>query len=416
MSTANKYLFFIFFFLLLNFYRIPVNAQNLNDDFLLVQSVPLETKLEESKLPRAYDVWTYMIDNASVSIDMEMFYFANKKDSPLENLYTALKSAAGRGVKVRIIIDSSFYSRSEKSSDELEGINNITIKKIPVGNLSGGIMHAKYFVVDGEVLFLGSQNFDWRALIHIHEIGVKVKSKELANTFLKIFELDWNFCESSNDADLLAMEKSKEKFINSKNPLNIYSSYYGDVKLYPAFSPYSLTPEKFSYEEEEIVKIIKKTKSKLFIQIYSFLEKGENSNKKFTSFSKAIKAAAKRGVDVRLILPDWAMKKDAVTFLKDMSLVKNVQIKISTIPQYSGGYIPYARVEHCKYFISDNNTSFISTSNWEYDYFYESRNASVVIKNKTVNSELEDVFMRDWNGPYTETIDIDKEYKPPKRN
>ena len=245
MSTAKKYLFFIFFFLLLNFYRIPVNAQNLNDDFLLVQSVPLETKLEESKLPRAYDVWTYMIDNASVSIDMEMFYFANKKDSPLENLYTALKRAAGRGVKVRIIIDSSFYSRSEKSSDELEGINNITIKKIPVGNLSGGIMHAKYFVVDGEVLFLGSQNFDWRALIHIHEIGVKVKSKELANTFLKIFELDWNFCESPNDADLLAMEKSKEKFINSKNPLNIYSSYYGDVKLYPAFSLIALLRKSF---------------------------------------------------------------------------------------------------------------------------------------------------------------------------
>jgi phosphatidylserine/phosphatidylglycerophosphate/cardiolipin synthase-like enzyme len=393
-----------------------LKAQNLSDDFLLVQSVPLETKLEESKLPRAYDVWMDMINNSSYSIDIEMFYFANQKDSPLEKVYDALKKAAGRGVKIRIIIDSSFYSRSDKSSDELEGINNIEIRKIPVGNLTHGIMHAKYFVVDRETLFVGSQNFDWRALIHIHEMGVKVKSKKLAATFGKIFELDWGYCVSHDDSGLMQLGKSKAKVLNSKNILNISTDYFGKISLYPAFSPYDLTPKKFSYEEKEIVKLINKTKSRLYIQIYSFSDKGGKGDDKFNSFEKAIKAAAKRGVDIRLILPDWAMKKSAVEFLKNLSLVKNVQIKISTIPEYSGGFISYARVEHCKYFISDNKTSFVSTSNWEYNYFYESRNASLVIKNKKVNSELEEVFMRDWSGPYTELIDLNKDYKPSKRN
>jgi len=115
-------------------------------------------------------------------------------------------------------------------------------------------------------------------------------------------------------------------------------------------------------------------------------------------------------------MPDWATGKSSINFIKELSQINNVQIKISSIPEFSGGFIPYARVEHCKYFISDNNISFISTSNWEYDYFYNSRNASIIIKNKTANSDIGEVFLRDWNGPYTEFIDINKDYKPPKRN
>ncbi len=411
MKIFKRYLVFLLFI-------IPFGvslSQSLDDNFLLVQSVPLETKLEESKLPRAYDVWMDMINNATSSIDFEMFYFANKKDSPLENLMEAVRKAAVRGVKIRIVVDSSFYSKNDKSSDQLEGIENITIRKIPVGNLTHGIMHAKYFIVDNEILFLGSQNFDWRALIHIHEMGVKVKSKKLAATFEKIFELDWGYCISPDNNGLYELGKSKQKVLNSKNTLNISSDYFGKVSLYPAFSPYDLTPKKFSYEEKEIVKLINKTKSRLFIQIYSFLDKA-GKDKIFDSFVKAIRKAAKRGADVRIIIPDWAMRRDAVIFLKELSQIPNIQIKISTIPLYSGGFIPYARVEHCKYFISDFKTSFVSTSNWEYDYFYESRNASLVIKNKKVNSELEEVFLRDWNGPYTELIDLNKDYKPPKRN
>ena len=33
-----------------------------------------------------------------------------------------------------------------------------------VGKAWGGVLHAKYFLVDDDGLYLGSQNFDWRAL------------------------------------------------------------------------------------------------------------------------------------------------------------------------------------------------------------------------------------------------------------
>ena len=99
--------------------------------FTLVESVPVETMLDQSKLPRAADVWLEMITSAKKNMDIEMFYIANEKAEVLEKILNAIKDAANRGVKIRVIIDEGFYKSNEKSADELEGITNITIKKIP---------------------------------------------------------------------------------------------------------------------------------------------------------------------------------------------------------------------------------------------------------------------------------------------
>ena len=46
-------------------------------------------------------------------------------------------------------------------------------------------------VADGRRAFLGSQNFDWRALKHIHETGLLVTLPRLVRQIQEIFELDW---------------------------------------------------------------------------------------------------------------------------------------------------------------------------------------------------------------------------------
>ncbi len=72
--------------------------------------------------------------------------------------------------------------------------------------------------------------------------------------------------------------------------------------------------------------------------------------------------------------------------------------------------------EHCKYFISDNNISWISSSNWEQSYFKNSRNATIVTDNIRINEELEKVFYRSWDSNFTEKVDIDRKYESVKRN
>lgn len=383
------------------------------DEIEIVESIPLETPLEKSDLPRTLNVWLKMINEAKESIDIETFYFANEKGKPLEQIIAALKDAAGRGVIVRIIVDSGFYSKNDKSVDELEGIKNITIKKIPLSNLAGGVMHAKYFIADNTNVFSGSQNFDWRALIHIHEIGIRVKNKDMGRTFSELFETDWKLCDN-NFYGITNM--AVQFFVNKDNPATVNSDKYGKVIMYPAFSPPELNMPGLSSEEDELIKIIDNSKNRLLIQMYSYSPKTKSKEIKYDRIDNALRSAASRGVKVKIIFSDWAIRDEATDFIKSLSAEKNIEIKFSSIPQYSAGFIPYSRVEHCKYFISDNNISWISSSNWEQSYFKNSRNTTIVTDNIKINEELEKVFYRSWDSNFTEKVDIDRKYESVKRN
>lgn len=394
-------------------FTVFVRAQSI---FQIVESVPVETVLEESKLPRTTDVWIEMIKSAKRSIDMETFYIANEKGEPLELVINEIIAAANRGVQVRIIIDENFFSRYPESDKVFRNIPNIFLKKIPFGKIAGGVMHAKYFVVDKEDLFLGSQNFDYRALKHIHELGVRVKDKNLAAMFMRIFETDWSLCDDYSDSNIKRLKsKSSKRIYTYKNKRTIHTLDYGKVKLYPAFSPNDLVNKGFAKEETELVRFIRNAKDKLYINYFSYSTKGKSKDSPYTTIDDEIRRAAERGVDVKIIFSDWAIKKDAIDRIKELSKVNGIEVKLSTIPQFSGGFIPYSRVQHCKMMVSDKY-SWISTANFEQSYFYECRNATFIIDNRKVNQDLESVFMRVWNSGYAEMVDVNKDYKSVKRD
>ena len=403
----------VFYLIAILLFSCRLSSQVKEDDFELVESVPAETILEQSAIPRTSDVWLSMINNAESTIDIETFYFANEKNEPLEEIMSALKNAAKRKVLIRVIVDSGFYSNNDKSIDELNDIENITIRKIPMGNIAGGVMHAKYFIIDNENLFLGSQNMDWRALKHIHEIGVRVKNKKLAATFQDVFESDWNLCEVNRSGLTF---NSVNRHVIAADPLSLNSENYSKIVLYPAFSPPEINLSGLSSEEEELLKWINIAGDSLLIQMYSYSPKAKNEKNYYDKIDNALREAASRNVRIKIIFPDWAIRDPATDFIKELSKVNNIEIKFSSIPEYSGGFIPYSRVEHCKYFTVDNIISWISTSNWEWGYFYSSRNATIIIENEKVNLQLSEVFNRSWNSPYSNFVDVNKVYKSVKRN
>ncbi len=65
-----------------------------------------------------------------------------------------------------------------------------------MNKLAGGVLPAKDFIVDDRIVFVGSQNRDWRALTQIHEIGAVVRNTRLAKTFAAAF--DFEKCASSS--------------------------------------------------------------------------------------------------------------------------------------------------------------------------------------------------------------------------
>src|SRR5213075_1714745 len=124
--------------------------------------------------------------------------------------------------------------------------------------------------------------------------------------------------------------------------------------------------------------------------------------------------AAARGVKVKLIVADWSKESPIVDYLKKLSKIPNIEINFSVIPEFSGGYVSFARVEHCKYVVADESDFWLGTANAERGYFYSVRNVGVIAKNRTIAGLLRKIFLKDWDGPYMEKVEGSKEYSPRK--
>ena len=90
--------------------------------------------------------------------------------------------------------------------------------------------------------------------------------------------------------------------------------------------------------------------------------------------------------------------------------LEQFEIKYTEIPEYSGGYIPFARVEHCK-FITADSVCWIGTSNMSKDYFYSSRNVGLVVENGKFTQRGRDIFYKSWNSEYAHKIEPDGIYE-----
>jgi len=378
----------------------------------LVESVPVETNLGIPETARTLNVWLDMINSAETSLDIEIFYLSHEPGESLEEIISAAESAAKREVKVRIIVDAKFYNIYPETLQELNSIKNIEARKIGFFNEMNGVQHAKYFIVDSKEVFLGSQNYDWRSLKHIHELGVRVHQPELAELLISIFEMDWQLSEGDDNHFNIHQSKiPEEKQINSTNPATV-NWQDETVSIFPTLSPNSLVPEGLEKDEVQILNMINNAREKIYIQLLSY--EPEYRGEFYPDIDDALRAAAVRGVQVKLLVSDWNKRQPGIQYLKSLKVLQNIEVKLSTVPAYSSGFIPFARVEHCKFMLVDDSLSWIGTSNWAKNYFHNSRNLALVFKSRHVNDLIEKVFLNSWEGSYTYFVDPAEDYEPPR--
>src|SRR5262249_26789648 len=149
---------------------------------------PIETSLDDPELPKADAVWLDMIAHARESIDLAEFYLSNAPTGRLEPIVKALEAAHARGVAVRLLVEHSFVKTYPDTLDRLAA-GGIAVRHLDLH--TGGILHAKYFVVDGREAFLGSQNTDWRALEHNLELGARIRDRDVVTGLATVFAYDW---------------------------------------------------------------------------------------------------------------------------------------------------------------------------------------------------------------------------------
>jgi phosphatidylserine/phosphatidylglycerophosphate/cardiolipin synthase-like enzyme len=177
----------------------------------VVTTIPVGTSLDYAGKKHAAKTWLNMINNASKSIDIAHFYLSTKKNEPLEPIIESIIKAADRGVRIRFLVGTAvneeMAERTEEVLNRFKSNKNIEVTTFNWKPLTGGILHAKYFIVDNREAFVGSQNFDWRALKHIHETGLRIKSSKLISALFAIFEVDWQF----NKGDKQAYKKMENR-------------------------------------------------------------------------------------------------------------------------------------------------------------------------------------------------------------
>jgi phosphatidylserine/phosphatidylglycerophosphate/cardiolipin synthase-like enzyme len=394
-------IYFTFFFVLPCF----LIAQQASPDIEIVESIPAGTSLDNPDIRNTREVWLEMIKHAERSLDIEQFYISSEPGKQMADILSAVCAAAERNVKVRIIVDARMYKTYPANVDSLARCQNIETRRIDFNARAGGVQHAKYFIVDGTEIFVGSQNFDWRALAHIHELGLRIHSEEFAAAYEDIFNLDWQI--SSNEA------KNTDSIFFKKHyqtPIRIHAEAGDDFFIAPTFSPKGFIPDSTLWDEQAILHVMNNAHQTLTLQFlsYSTSERGGGS---YAVIDDAIRNAAKRGVKIKMIVSDWEKGSHSVQALKDLSNFTNIEVAFTSIPEWSGGYIPFARVEHCKFIVADSKTFWLGSSNCEKSYYYSARNLGVVCSNANLAATLARIFLKSWNSPYKELITKDGEYK-----
>lgn len=278
-----------------------------------------------------------------------MEYFIINKGEMWNEVLEILKEKASNGLDVRIIYDDmgSITMLSTDYPKELEsyGIKCISFNKL--SPLKGIFMnnrdHRKMTVIDGKVAFSGGVNLS-DEYINLNsrfgiwkDNGIKIIGDSVWN-FTVMFLTMWN-ANINEDKDLLEF---KYNFKNN-NKFNGYISPYGVSPLH-----------KELVGEDIYINIINSAKDYVYIMTpYLIID---------TDMVNCLIRAAKRGVDVRIIVPGIPDKK--MVYMQTSSFFKVLHNNGVKIYKYKLGFI------HSKVFLSDDIRAVVGTINMDYRSLY----------------------------------------------
>jgi phosphatidylserine/phosphatidylglycerophosphate/cardiolipin synthase-like enzyme len=389
----------LFFLALFTFGFVCANAPITTSADELIQSVPIETTLAVPSVAYTQPVWIALINSAQATIDLEHYYISNEAGQSLQPVIDALTAAAARGVRIRFLLDAGFYKSSPNEASDLENIANIQLKTVDYTS-EGGIQHAKYMVVDGVDSCLGSANFDWLALTHIHEVGMQTTDAGVAAGLEAVFAKDWSMGQA------LAGSSFLEQPISSLAASVLPSKGNHGSGITLVASPPSTAVAGVADTLTEILKRINAAKASIKIQVYQYATQKYSGQGTWLNLDKALRAAAARGVQVQLMVDNVSMKAGG-NALNSLARLQNFQVRTVTIPEWSGGPLAYARLIHSKYFVIDGATAWLGSENWSDTYFTGTRNVGVILETPAMAyfiGQLELIYNQVWTSAYTTTL------------
>ena len=276
-------------------------------------------------------------------------YFIVEKGKMWDSILEILEEKASKGVDVRVMYDDfgcvTTLSNSYPKELEKKGIKCIPFNRLNA--VAGVIMnhrdHRKILVIDGKVAFSGGINIADEYINitskygHWKDNAFKVSGDSVWN-YTVMFLTMWNSYRNE-DGDFT---KFKADF-SSKTRENGYVIPYAETPL-----------DEEVTGEDTYLNIINQANDYVYIFTpYLIVD---------TDILNSLTLAAKRGVDVRIVIPGIPDKKIVYTLTESYvePLVKN-GVKVY---KYTPGFI------HAKVFVSDDKIATVGTINMDYRSLY----------------------------------------------
>ncbi|XP_069390316.1 5'-3' exonuclease PLD3 isoform X1 [Paralichthys olivaceus] len=391
---------------------------------VLVESIPEGLEFNSSTThPSIYQAWLSLAAEARSSLDIASFYWTlTNKDTGThepsayqgETILKKLAELSGK-LAVRIAVNTPQESQPQ---DNLRLLNDsgADIRTVNMRELTTGVLHTKFWVVDKKHIYIGSANMDWRSLTQVKELGAVVYNCScLAADLSKIFEAYWFLGESQSIPSPWPISFST--LYNKDTPLQLpLNNTPSDVYLSsspPSFCAAGRTPDL-----QSVLSVMDDADSFIYIAVMNYLPTMEFSHPKryWADIDTQLRRVAyEKRIKVRLLISCWASTQPVmISFLKSLASVYepksklDIQVRLFVVPASpKQKEIPFARVNHNKYMVTDK-IAYIGTSNWSGDYFVHTAGSALVVNQTasqsmepTVQSQLKAVFERDWDSDYS---------------
>ncbi len=330
----------------------------------------------------SYDVTIDALESADEEIDICIYAISNtfllnalvdkmnENPSIIINVIVSYRHASGFETSNT---RGALYYLSQAADDA--GATNVNLFE---SSNTYDFTHAKYIIIDQEVVLVQSANWAKTSVpkdpsYGNREWGVMIKNNDVVNYFLQVFNNDMGIATPYfEDAD---HETSFSENVSSGSYSKSFSSqkFTGSMTIQTIVSP--------DNDVSAIKALLQSATNTIYVQQAYIKTEWDGSSDEFLD---ELEDAVDRGVTVKVIIdkqPSGAA--DSADHMKS----KGIEIA------YSSSVFEYC---HNKGVIVDNSIVLISSINWSYEAANENREAGVIIFDTNVAGFFVDVFAYDW--------------------
>jgi cardiolipin synthase A/B len=323
-----------------------------------------------------------------------------------ERIASVLADAAGRGVAVRVLLDGGPVGGIEEEERLLVG--SLLASGVEVRWLAGGsdvvkryrYLHAKYAVVDGRAGWVGSENFGDAGFPPQGEgnrgWSVVLEDDSVAGALRAVFEHDFDVRRKDSTPAAEPLLRTLPLAARIVQPPLEAAAPGRRVGLV-------IGPDT-SLDPGGPIGLFASALQRLSIQAFYMDETwGHASN----PFLEAAFAAARRGVDVRILLDgswssvaDVGTNDDVLFRINDRARDEGVSLEVRLLDPQG----PVERL-HNKGAVADGRLVLVSSMNWALGSATQNREIGVILEDAGIASRFEAAFDADWDGRATSGAD-----------